>query len=86
MKIEKTQYRVTGVKKYLGEDGTEKNAYPPVGIAFLNPGETDEEYSISVRLDSIPINFTGELCLFLPKRRWQTGDAATDFPPSGGPR
>jgi hypothetical protein len=68
MKPEKTQFRVCAPTTRMKE-GKETTVYPTVGAAFLNPGESNEDYSISVKLDSIPIHFGGELVLFVKRER-----------------
>ena len=52
------QYRISAPITYLDGKGKEQKTWANVGIAFEN------DKCISLKVNAIPVNFTGELCLF----------------------
>ena len=68
MKLEKIRYRVCAPTLRKKVDGSEQVVYPTIGAAFLNVGE-ENDHSIAVKLESMPLNFSGELALFVDNRK-----------------
>lgn len=72
------------VERYNDRDGNEKKRYQNIGSAF-----TRDDGSMSIKLDSVPVGFTGWISLYVPKDRQEPARAAqgpkpADKPAAGG--
>ena len=52
------------VERYSDRDGNEKKRYTNIGALF-----TREDGSMSVKLESIPVAFSGWISLYVPKQK-----------------
>ena len=55
------------VERYTDRDGNEKKRYTNIGALF-----TREDGSMSAKLESIPVNFSGWISFYVPKPKEQT--------------
>jgi hypothetical protein len=70
------------VERYNDRDGNEKKRYQNIGSAF-----TRDDGSMSIKLDSVPVGFTGWISLYVPKDRQESARPAPSrpsAPPSDG--
>lgn len=62
MAMKKTHDVVYAGEKYTDREGNEKTRYINVGAAF-----TRDDGSMTLKLESVPVNFTGWLNLYEPR-------------------
>ena len=69
------------VERYNDRDGNEKKRYQNIGSAF-----TRDDGSMSIKLDSVPVGFTGWISLYVPKDRQESAPRSkpADKPAAGG--
>lgn len=78
MAMRKTHDAVYAGEKYTDRDGNEKTRYVNVGALF-----TRDDGSMTLKLESIPVNFNGWISFYAPKgqadaRRTQRQPAPAD--------
>lgn len=70
MAMRKTHDAVYAGEKYTDRDGNEKTRYVNVGALF-----TRDDGSLTMKLESIPVNFNGWISFYAPKAH--AGDRRT---------
>jgi len=71
MAMRKTHDAVYAGEKYTDRDGNEKTRYVNVGAMF-----TRDDGSMTMKLESIPVGFTGWINFYEPKER-ETGNGTS---------
>ena len=82
MSKEATMYNV--MAPIMRSEDQEKPFWHRVGVGFENPGEGGTKPTISLRIEALPLHFSGELVMFENKKKDDGRDGTP--PPVTWPR